>query len=380
MASDTISARPALSNDPHSTPLFSTKTLSWDSAPMCPSSFIAADTISARPATSNDPHSTPLFSAKALAWVSALVCSIIIEAADSKSCVCSSVSLSHASNAAAFHYLATGDAKFLLLCGVSQVWATPCLRLSHPLDWQTSGFTLRRKGQWHEGKTAVSQLSAENSWFDNTTDNVNLIQSWGYNGLDSVKPSVYRAVVCLKFGRPPVSACLTLMSSLQEEQIPGENLTICHRTMIMQGPGLLSRSSDLPIHLSGHWRHAPQSRTEICYGHGWCCVPHGETKHDPLIWLYYCPWNALRIPETCPSRLDCDWCCALGQIFTLMLRSSEKIGMILARNFMFVFSTQCLQFIYVLLREFINIASFWRSFIMTWFNIRKSLMWWSLLL
>ena len=60
MAADTISARPALSNNSHPTPLVGEIALAWPSAPRCPSLLLAADTISARSALSNNSHSTPL--------------------------------------------------------------------------------------------------------------------------------------------------------------------------------------------------------------------------------------------------------------------------------------------------------------------------------
>jgi len=105
---------------------------------------------------------------------------------------------------------------------------------------------------------------------------------------------------------PVSSVCLTLVSSLQAEKIPVETFTIYHRTRSGVGNALPSRADDLPFHLSFHWCHAPQSRTGICY------ITHDAAGENSmiitvLVRLFYCPWNALCVPETCPSRFDCDW-------------------------------------------------------------------------
>jgi len=49
-------------------------------------------------------------------------------------------------------------------------------------SWHTICWTLqqRKAGLWHESKTADCRMLVENSWFDTTTDNVMLAQSWGY--------------------------------------------------------------------------------------------------------------------------------------------------------------------------------------------------------
>jgi len=121
------------------------------------------------------------------------------------------------------------------------------------------------------------------------------------------------------FWRPPVSVCLTLVSSLQGEKIPGETLTICHRTRSTRGPWLPSRSCDFPF-LNFHWSKPPQSitgRYDTSDGCHWMMLRSPEeTWHHPSIWLFYCPWNVLRFTETCtsPSRLDCDRRCALQSL------------------------------------------------------------------
>ena len=42
-----------------------------------------------------------------------------------------------------------------------------------------------------------------------------------------------------------------------------------------------------PFHLGCHWRHAPQSRTEICYGHWWCYASQG--KHSMILRFGFLP-------------------------------------------------------------------------------------------
>jgi len=69
------------------------------------------------------------------------------------------------------------------------------------------------------------------------------------------------------FRRPPVSICLTLVSSLQEEQIPGETFSICHRTRSTRGPGLHSHMDDLPFAPWLPLASGSHNRTGICNGH-----------------------------------------------------------------------------------------------------------------
>jgi len=154
-----------------------------------------------------------------------------------------------------------------------------------------------KKGLWHEG------ITDQQSWL------IKLLTTSRWRSLEILMAETLGAhcVVCLKVnpsGRPPVSVCLRLVSSLQEEnKIPGEMLTIFHPTRSMRGPGLPSRCNDMPFHLGCHWRHAPHSRTGICYGHGWCCIPEG--KHGMI--LQFGVSTVLERPSPCGDLSFSPW-------------------------------------------------------------------------
>jgi len=111
------------------------------------------------------------------------------------------------------------------------------------------------------------------------------------------------------FGRPPVSICLTRVSSLQEEQIPGETLMICHRMRNPRGSRLHSHSDDLPF---SPWLPLA-SYILLRVGRGFVMVtddaayPRGNTALSFDL-AFYRAFSAFRTPETCRSRLDCDRC------------------------------------------------------------------------
>jgi len=97
------------------------------------------------------------------------------------------------------------------------------------------------------------------------------------------------------FGRPPVSICLTLVRSLQEEQILGERLMICHRTWNPRGPGLHSHSDDLPF---PPWLPL---------------VSHSSEYDGDLLWslmMLRSPWETRHYPSTLLSTV-------LGALFVL---------------------------------------------------------------